>query len=93
MRASSARWTLLILLGGCATAPPAAAPDRYSPAEMQHGPSLYETGRIAVVPPSKGGLKVDEGAIDRPPPGRPLPAVAERSRHKRKPRARAQRTP
>ena len=55
---------------------------------MQHGPSLYETGRIAVVPPSKAGLKVDEGAIDRPPPARPLPAVAERHPGKRKPRAR-----
>jgi hypothetical protein len=93
MRASSARWAFLILLGGCATARPAAAPDRYSPAEMQHGPSLYETGRIAVAPPSKGGLKIDEGAIDRPPPARPLPTVAEHHRGKRKPRARAQRLP
>jgi hypothetical protein len=93
MRASSARWAFFILLAGCATAPPAAAPDRFSPAEMQHGPSLHETGRIAVVPPSKGGLKVDEGAIDRPPPAPPLAGVAQHRPGKRRPRARAQRLP
>jgi hypothetical protein len=89
---STVLWALLVLLGGCATAPPATPVDRYSPAEMQHGPSLYETGRIAVVPPSKSGLKVDEGAIDRPPAARPVP-IAERQHGKRKARARAQRTP
>ncbi|HLK90725.1 MAG TPA: hypothetical protein VKZ18_12560 [Polyangia bacterium] len=86
MRARPVGWALLLVLAGCATAPPA-APDRYSPAEMKHGPSLYETGHIAVVPPSNAGLRIDEGAIDRPPAARP--ATAERARGKRRVRARA----
>jgi hypothetical protein len=107
MRASLPRWALLFdligcaligcalagcALGGCATAP-AAAPDRYSPAEMQHGPSLYETGHIAVVPPSNAGLRIDEGTIDRRTPA-PLPVHATKRAHRnRKSRARAQRSP
>jgi hypothetical protein len=74
-------------VAGCATAA-APAPDRYSPAEMKHGPSLYETGHIAVVPPSSNGLRIDEGPIDRrPAPAQP--ATAARARGKRKVRARA----
>jgi hypothetical protein len=78
-----------ILAFGCATfAPP--PPDRFSPEEMKKGPSLYETGHIATVPPSSNGLKVDEGAIDRPAAARPLPApIAEHPHGKRKVRARA----
>ncbi len=77
---------------GCATSAP--PPDRLSPEQLKNGPSLYETGRFAVVPPSSGGLKVDEGAIDRPSPARPLPArSALRPHGKRKPRARAERLP
>jgi hypothetical protein len=78
-------------LGGATSSPP---PDRLSPEQLKHGPSMYETGRFAVVPPSSGGLKVDEGAIDRPPPARPPRArVAERQHGKRKSRAPAQRLP
>jgi hypothetical protein len=89
MRTPTGPWALLLLAGGlagCATAP-AATPDRYSPAEMKHGPSLYETGRIAVVPPSSNGLRIDEGSIDRR--STPQPPVAERAHGKRKVRARA----
>jgi hypothetical protein len=97
MRASLPRraWAFslgLALLGGCATAPPA-SPDRYSPAEMKHGPSLYETGRIAVVPPSSDGLRIEEGAIDRASPAAHAssarPATAESARGKHRIRARA----
>jgi hypothetical protein len=90
MRASPARWALLFLLGGCATASASAPADRYSPAEMKNGPSLYETGRFAAVQPSSGGLRIDEGAIGQPSAPR---AVAARVSAKRKARARAQRTP
>jgi hypothetical protein len=92
MRASSAHWALLFLIsiGGCATAPASAPADRYSPAEMKNGPSLYETGRFAAVQPSSGGLRIDEGAIGQPSPPRP---AAARAATKRKARARAQRTP
>jgi hypothetical protein len=94
MRAISARWAFILLVGGCATETTTTPRDPYSVAEMQHGPSIYETGRIAVVPPSKGGLKVDEGAIDRPPRARASSAaVAARPHGKRKSRARAQRLP
>jgi hypothetical protein len=89
MRASPARWALLFLIGGCATAP-ATTPDRYSPAEMKNGPSLYETGRFAVVQPSSNGLRIDEGPIDRPTAPR---AATARATGKRKARAHAQRTP
>jgi hypothetical protein len=92
MRASS-RWALLLLIGGCATAPAKAPADRFSPAEMKNGPSLYETGRFAVVQPSSGGLRIDAGTIDRPS-SRPSPRPASaRTTAKRKARARAQRTP
>jgi hypothetical protein len=90
MRASPARWALLFLIGGCATAPARAPADRYSPAEMKNGPSLYETGRFAVVQPSSGGLRIAEGAIGQPSPPRPAKA---RASGKRKARAHAQRTP
>jgi hypothetical protein len=90
MRASPARWAFLFLLGGCATAPAKAPVDRYSPAEMKNGPSLYETGRFAVVEPSSGGLRIDEGPIGQPSAPR---AVAAHGSAKRKARARAQRTP
>jgi len=90
MRASPARWALLFLIAGCATAPATAPADRYSPAEMKNGPSLYETGRFAVVQPSSGGLRIDEGPIGQPSAPR---AVAARTSAKRKARARAQRTP
>ena len=89
MRASSTRWALLLLIGGCATAPAKPPVDRYSPAEMKNGPSLYETGRFAVVQPSSGGLRIDAGAIERPSP----PPASARATAKRKARARAQRTP
>jgi hypothetical protein len=96
LRASPTRWALLfsisgcVLLGGCATAPASAPADRYSPAEMKNGPSLYETGRFAVVQPSSGGLRIDEGAIGQPSAPRPARA---RTSAKRKARAHAQRTP
>ena len=98
MRASPTRWalpTLIIVIMGCATAPSAGAPrDRYSPAQMREGPSLHETGRFGVVPLSSAGLRIDEGAIDRPTPARPRPArTAERARGKHKARAHAQRVP
>ena len=48
-------------MGGCATAPAGAPADRYSPAEMKNGPSLYETGHVGVVQPSSGGLRIAEG--------------------------------
>jgi hypothetical protein len=57
---------------------------------MKNGPSLYETGRFAVVQPSSGGLRIDEGPIGQPSAPR---AVAARTSAKRKARARAQRTP
>ena len=76
---------------GCATAAP--PPDRLSPEQLKNGPSLYETGRFGVVQPSSGGLRIDAGAIDRPPSHpSPRPASA-RATAKRKARARAQRTP
>ena len=73
---------------GCATstAPP---PDRLSPEQLKNGPSLYETGRFAVVQPSSGGLQIDAGTIDR---AAPRPVVAHAA-VKRKARKRAQRTP
>jgi hypothetical protein len=88
MRASPALWAFLFLLGGCATAPAGVPADRYSPAEMKNGPSMYETGRFAVVQPSSGDLRIAEGPIDRPPG----PGTAARA-GKRKPRTHAQRTP
>jgi hypothetical protein len=92
MRASPAPWALLFLIGvgGCATAPAKAPADRYSPAEMKNGPSMYETGRFAVVQPSSGDLRIAEGPIGQPSAPR---AVAARTSAKRKSRARAQRTP
>jgi hypothetical protein len=57
---------------------------------MKNGPSLYETGRFAVVQPSSGGLRIDEGAIDRPPTPR---SATARASAKRKARTHAQRTP
>jgi hypothetical protein len=73
---------------GCATttSPP---PDRLSPEQLKNGPSLYETGRFAVVQPSSGGLQIDAGNIDR---ATARPAVAHAAA-KRKARKRAQRTP
>ena len=73
---------------GCATSTPP-PPDRLSPEQLKNGPSLYETGRFAVVQPSSGGLQIDAGNIDRVTP---RPAVA-RAVAKRKARTRAQRTP
>jgi len=84
---------LAILSLGCATSAPPPA-DRLSPEQLKNGPSLYETGRFGTVPLSSSGLTVDEGAIDRRPVTQPTQArTAERSRGKRKPRARAQRLP
>ena len=77
-------------MGGCATAPAKAPADRYSPAEMKNGPSLYETGRFGVVQPSSGDLRIAEGPVDRP--AAPRAAIA-RASGKRKARAHAQRTP
>ncbi len=74
-------------MGGCATAPAGAPADRYSPAEMKNGPSLYETGHVGVVPPSSGGLRIAEGAIGQPSAPRPARA---RASAKRKARAHAQ---
>jgi hypothetical protein len=90
MRTSPAQWALLLLLGGCATAPARAPADRYSPAEMKNGPSMYETGRFAVVQPSSGDLRIADGPIDRPPAAR---AATARASGKRKARTHAQRTP
>jgi hypothetical protein len=77
-RTASWRLSLLaaILSLGCATS---AAPtnDRFSPAQMKNGPSLYETGRFGTVPLSNGGLTVDGGNID-PHPHRVAPASAAR---------------
>jgi hypothetical protein len=93
MRAGKTGWALLFVsffIGGCATAPARAPADRYSPAEMKNGPSMYETGRFAVVQPSSGDLRIAEGPIDRPPAPR---AATTRATGKRKTRAHAQRTP
>jgi hypothetical protein len=89
MRANPVRWAFLILLGGCATAPAGAPVDRYSPAEMKNGPSMYETGRFAVVQPSSGDLRIAEGPIGQPAAPR---SVRVRASGKRKARAHA-RTP
>jgi hypothetical protein len=78
------------LIGGCATAPARAPADRYSPAEMKNGPSMYETGRFGVVQPSSGDLRIAEGPVDRQ--AAPRTATARVSK-KRKARAHAQRTP
>src|SRR5437667_5210675 len=91
LRASPRRWALLFLIGGCATAPARTPTDRYSPAEMKNGPSMYETGRFAVVQPSSGGLRIDEGAIGQT--SAPRAVTAHHASAKRKARARAQRTP
>jgi len=80
---------LLALSLGCATSAPPA--DRLSPDQLKNGPSLYETGRFGVVAPSSGGLRIDEGPIDRPPA--PRTATARASAKRKAPRARAQRTP
>jgi hypothetical protein len=83
----------VVLSIGCATSSPPPE-DRFSPAHMKNGPSMYETGRFGTVPLSSGGLKVDEGAIDRRPVAQTAPARSdERKRGKHKPRARAQRQP
>ncbi|HVV51235.1 MAG TPA: hypothetical protein VHO06_16315 [Polyangia bacterium] len=85
-RAAPPLWALLVLLGGCATAPAPAAPaDRYSPAEMQHGPSLYETGRIAVVPPSSAGLHIDDGQRRPAPVAAPTRTASRHAHASRRP--------
>jgi hypothetical protein len=56
---------LAALSSGCATAATPAPPQ--SAPSLNAGPSLYETGRFAVVPPSSCGLKIEDGFIDRPP--------------------------
>jgi hypothetical protein len=76
---------------GCATSAP--PPDRLSPEQLKNGPSLYETGRFGVVQPSSGGLRIDEGAIDRPSVRPPARTTSARATAKRKAHARAQRTP
>jgi hypothetical protein len=65
-----------ILSLGCATSAPPPN-DRFSPAQMKNGPSLYETGRFGTVPLSNAGLTVDGGSID-PHPHRVAPAAAAR---------------
>jgi hypothetical protein len=94
LRASGTLGSLVVIFAlGCATsaAPPE---DRLSPAHLKNGPSMYETGRFGTVPLSSGGLKVDEGAIDRAPASRPAPArTAQRHAGKRKSGVRAQRNP
>jgi hypothetical protein len=87
----------VVLSIGCATSSPPPE-DRFSPAHMKNGPSMYETGRFGTVPLSSGGLKVEDGAIDRRIDPRPVARTAparsdERQRGKHKPRARAQRQP
>ncbi|HTB61339.1 MAG TPA: hypothetical protein VLC06_25905 [Polyangia bacterium] len=57
---------------------------------MKNGPSMYETGRFAVVQPSSGDLRIAEGPIDRPSVPR---AATARASGKRKARTHAQRTP
>jgi hypothetical protein len=56
--------SLAMLSAACATSIPPAAGDRFSPAQMKNGPSMYETGRFGTVPLSNGGLTVDQGRID-----------------------------
>jgi hypothetical protein len=65
----------------CATAPPPPSPasDRYSPAQMQSGPSLAETGRFAVTPISSAGLRIEDARADGAPP--PAPPAQRRRRH------------
>jgi hypothetical protein len=87
-RRSRLAGSLLVLSFACATSAP--APDRHSPDQLVNGPSLHETGRFGVVAPSSGGLRIDEGPIDRPPPPR---AATARASGKRKARSHAQRTP
>jgi hypothetical protein len=57
---------------------------------MKNGPSMYETGRFAVVQPSSGDLRIAEGPIGQPAAPR---AVAARTSAKRKAHAHAQRMP
>jgi hypothetical protein len=80
---------------GCATSPPP-PDDRFSPAQLKNGPSLYETGRLGAVQLSNGGLTVDGGSIDPHPHRVPVtgagrvssalePRAGHRAPHKRKP--------
>jgi hypothetical protein len=57
---------------------------------MKNGPSMYETGRFAVVQPSSGDLRIAEGPIGQPAAPR---AVAAHTSAKRKAHAHAQRMP
>lgn len=71
---------------GCASAPPPAPRDRYSPADMRSGPSLQETGRFGVTPISSGGLRIEDArpqAVAAPLPA--TPAAKSRRRRVRRP--------
>jgi hypothetical protein len=65
---------------GAATAPPGSeppSPDRYSPARLMDGPSLRETGRIAVAPaPVPMNLIEREGQLASPNEKSIVPAAA-----------------
>jgi len=74
----------------CASAPPPAPRDRYSPADMRSGPSLQETGRFGVTPVSSGGLRIQDArpqAVSAPLPATP----SGKSRRRIKRRGRAER--
>ncbi|HZL20989.1 MAG TPA: hypothetical protein VFG23_24860 [Polyangia bacterium] len=67
---------LWVLSMACATSgeagarPPVAVADRMSPASLQQGPSLQETGRIATMPVSNGGLQIQAASIGQARPRR-----------------------
>jgi hypothetical protein len=74
----------------CASAPPPAPRDRYSPADMRSGPSLHETGRFGVTPISSSGTHIEDARPQAT--GGPLPSTpAAKSRRRLKRRGRAER--
>ncbi|HVZ85721.1 MAG TPA: hypothetical protein VHG72_02055 [Polyangia bacterium] len=74
---------IAMLVLGCASSTTAPQASRASPTSLRPGPSLYETGRFAVVPPSSCGLRIDEGPIDRRPSRTPTAAAGTMRRQQK----------
>jgi hypothetical protein len=79
---------LLLALLGCATSnPPPAAPSPLSPTQLQNGPSLHETGRIAGTSVSNTGVRIADTPVDRRAPREPRVESADDARTSPRPEA------